>query len=295
MLRRCLLALLLCAAACQQSPLEDGPLPTLASLPTLTVTQTASATPIAPPTATSTFTTTPTVSPTETLTVTPSTTITDTPTSTATATPTLTPHQGALFALAQVAARATVLPPTFQAVQPAIGTTPGQAIVQPPTAAPVAPLACTIIPEGGFGSLFNSNPTLSSQLGCPTAGAVTVNSALQNFERGTMVWLEGPIYVLYADGRSQQFADTFQDGVDPQSGGETPPTGLFEPVRGFGKVWRTAPEVRSGLGWGTISEVGGTAVVQRFEQGWMVDMLQRSDILVLLDINAQWQSYIGNF
>jgi hypothetical protein len=290
MLRRWLLLLLICAA-CQQMPIEDAQLPTVASLPTLTETLTATASPLAPPTATTTFTSTATVASTETLTVTPSTTITDTPTSTATATPTLTPHQGALFALAQVAARATVLPPTYQPPIP----TEAQVVVQAPTAAPVAPLGCSVIPEGGFGSLFNNNPALSAQLGCPTGPAATISSALQNFERGSMVWLNGPIYVLYADGRSQQFADSFIAGVDPDSGGETPPAGLFEPVRGFGKIWRTAPEVRNGLGWGTISEVGGTAVTQRFERGWMIDLQQRSDILVLLDVNAQWQSFIGNF
>jgi len=268
MLRRFLfIALLGIVAACQQAPVQDAQLPTLASLPTLTATRTLMPSPVPPPTLT--------------------------PTLTATASPSLTPHQGALFALAQVAARATVLPPTFQPGVPAQAQ-----VVQPPavTAAPVVPPpSCAQVAAGGFGSLFNTNPALAAQIGCPTATATTLDSALQNFERGTMIWLNGPIYVLYADGRAQQYPDTFTAGVDPESGGETPRSGLFEPVRGFGKVWRSTAEVRSGLGWATILEEGGSAVVQRLERGWMIDMTQRTDILVLLDSNGTWQSYMGNF
>ena len=66
-------------------------------------------------------------------------------------------------------------------------------------------------------------------------------------------------------------------------------------MRGFGKVWRSAPEVHGGLGWGTTGEMGGSAVAQRFEHGWMIDMQQRSDILVLLESNGIWQSYVGNY
>ena len=54
------------------------------------------------------------------------------------------------------------------------------------------------------------------------------------------------------------------------SGGETPPAGLVEPVRGFGKVWRENPAVRQALGWATAPENGEQAQVVRFERGVMV-------------------------
>jgi hypothetical protein len=35
-----------------------------------------------------------------------------------------------------------------------------------------------------------------------------------------------------------------------------PPPGLYQPIRGFGKLWRTHPEVRDRLGWATAPEQG---------------------------------------
>ncbi len=297
---------ILCAclglSACQQSPgpEAEADLPTIAALPTLTFTPPPSATPIYSPTATLTATATASLTPTITLTVTPSITITDTPTPTFTATASITPLHDALFGLAELAARATVLP---QTMQPPVPTEPGSVNSAPadtsgvagPAVNPPALPACAQAPSGGFGTVYANAPDLAASLGCPVGGANTVNSALENFERGNMIWIDGPIYVLYIDGRLQQFTDTFVQGVDPDSGGETPPPGLYEPVRGFGKVWRSNPDVRSGLGWGTTQEMGGTAVTQRFDHGWMIDMQQRSDVLVLLDANALWQSYLGSY
>jgi hypothetical protein len=114
-----------------------------------------------------------------------------------------------------------------------------------------------------------------------------------------MLWLNGPIYALFSDGRYRRYDDTFVQGVDPESGGEVPPAGLVEPVRGFGKVWRSNGDARAGLGWGTTAETGGSAVMQRFERGWMIDLTQRSDILVLVEdpggLAGSWQSYPGDF
>jgi len=90
---------------------------------------------------------------------------------------------------------------------------------------------------------------------CPY-NTVVSNAAYEPFERGHMIWLGGnrTIYVLYADGRFEAYTDNFREG-DPESDPAIiPPTGLYQPIRGFGLVWRTNPNVRTGLGWATAPE-----------------------------------------
>lgn len=290
-----LLILITLLAACgTPTPEAVGDLPTVAELPTLTDTDVFTPTVTVTSSATATDTLTPTLTLTSTISVTPSATITDTPTRTPTVTPSPTPRESPLLALAQAAARATILP---QALQPA---TPLPAVgdVSVP-GAPQLPSNCPQLPAGGFGALFLGTPSLVTQLGCPSGTATNVSSAVQSFERGTMIWVNGPIYALYSDGRYEQHSDTFVAGVDPESGSENPPAGLIEPVRGFGKVWRTTPSVRNNLGWGTTAESGGTATFQRFDFGWMLNLSQRGDILVLAEDPAgsggTWTAYPGNF
>lgn len=282
-------------AACAGNPAPQVVLPTVAELPTLTPTESPvpSATPTDTLTPTSTFTPTATFTPT--LTVTPSVTITDTPSRTPTSTPTPTPRQGALFLLAQLADSVTVLPQELRPppAMPFLSDVEGS--LTPAIGLTSAPVICAVPPPGGFGTVFINNPAISGLIGCPQGTVTSVNSAEQAFERGTMIWLSGPIYVLYSDGRLQQFTDTFTAGIDPERGGETPPSGLIEPVRGFGKVWRSNPDVRGGLGWGVAPEAGGSAAMLRFERGWMIDLTQRGDILVLAESAGTWQSYTGSY
>ncbi len=274
-----LVTLVVMLAACgSNTPQDTAGLPTLAELPTQiptippTETQPVEATAEIVPIDTATETATPTV----TLTVTPSATITDTPTPTFTATPPATATEiptadnEGLVALALMALNATVLPQTApQTVPP---TLPGGVIPIPTTVT----TNCVYPPPGGFGTIFLSNPALVQQIGCPVgAPPVTASelSAVQGYERGQMVWLQGPptsIYALFSTGRFQRYDDTYDANTDPVSGGETPPSGLKEPVRGFGKVWRTYPEVRTGLGWAVDDESGAQATVQVFERGQMI-------------------------
>ncbi len=100
---------------------------------------------------------------------------------------------------------------------------------------------CSVQPMGGFASIYESNPSVATQLGCPTGSAITGDSAYQPFERGLMIWVstQGAIYAFYNTSTYQSTADTWQDGVDPSSTGAQPPSpSLQEPIRGFGKVWR---------------------------------------------------------
>ena len=50
----------------------------------------------------------------------------------------------------------------------------------------------------------------------------------------------------------------------------TPPAGLLQPDRGFGKLWREVPEVRDMLGWAVTPEFGYTSAYE-YHAGGSVD------------------------
>jgi hypothetical protein len=112
---------------------------------------------------------------------------------------------------------------------------------------------------------------------CPAEEAAESYAAAQYFERGLMIWIEDEdfFYVFYEGedeyGR-QSFDSTPAQSVKPGASeenrvGEEPPPGLYEPVSGFGLVWRGEvegihPKVRERLGWATAAEFGYTLATQ---------------------------------
>ena len=275
--------------------------------PTFTPTDTFTPEPI------STGTQSPTAIPT--ISVTPSATITVTSSPTATPLPPVDPANRPLLALLLTeAANATVLPtdfvvPPYQGIDVTFavqqgndvptGIPPLEAITLTP-GTPGVPVTtpgtttCPYLPAGGFSTVFMNNSTVATQLSCPTGTAQDVPAAWQNFQQGMMVWLNGEMLVLYNTGQFQTYPDTFAEGVDPQTSSETPPQGLFAPIRGFLKVWSNNPPVRSGLGWALNPEQGVTAKVQLFANGRMIWLPGRGDILVLF-ANGTWQAFTGAF
>jgi hypothetical protein len=143
---------------------------------------------------------------------------------------------------------------------------------------------CQGAPDPRMAAILEGAPDLQANLGClrspqpgMSADALSLSGAYEMFERGVMLWVNGRawgaqslIYVLQNDQTYRIVSDTFTEGVDPESGGESPPGGLFEPRRGFGKVWRTAPELRDALGWATAPEQADTFMIQFFESGEII-------------------------
>jgi hypothetical protein len=90
-------------------------------------------------------------------------------------------------------------------------------------------------------------------------------AAAQNFEHGTMIWLPKPdtLFALY-DGSEQTFEMlsapyTFKPGAAQSNRVGGAPKDLFEPINGFGQLWRgefvgPSPSVRQRLGWATAPE-----------------------------------------
>lgn len=254
-------------------------------------------------------------------TFTPSLTITNTITPTPSSTFTPTVELDGLGMLAQLMERATILPPeqlynpqTLTAVALAAETFIAAGFASSPTpvlgtpavgiselgtigAPTAAPSACLVPPPGSIGTV---EPNYAQFVGCPQGVFFTTTTAVQSYERGAMIYVQGiGIYVLTFDGRFRRFDDTWVSGVDPETGGETPPLGLLEPKRGFGKIWRNNPDVRAALGWAVTDEQGATSGVQPFERGRAVYLPQRGETILFTDdpgsISGMWRALPASF
>jgi hypothetical protein len=103
---------------------------------------------------------------------------------------------------------------------------------------------------------------------CPADPALVSPGAEQRFEKGIMLWVgaEARIYVLFDDGQQRGWTahtDEWEEGkptFDPEL---EAPSGLQQPVRGFGLVWREETGVRDRLGWAVEEERGYETAVQR--------------------------------
>jgi len=110
-------------------------------------------------------------------------------------------------------------------------------------------------------------PTATSD-GLATPTITQIQVAEQVFEHGRMFWLQPTdqvwVMVITAEGKGtwQVYTNTFKEG-DPESDPDlVPPTGLEQPKRGFGKLWRDNPDIREALGWAVTPEFG---YVTRYE------------------------------
>lgn len=108
-------------------------------------------------------------------------------------------------------------------------------------------------------------------LRCPADEPDESYAAAQYFERGLMLWVEdSDLFYVFYEGEDEYGRQSFDSvpaqNVKPGASeenrvGEDPPPGLYEPVSGFGLVWRgevegVHPKVRERLGWATAPEFG---------------------------------------
>ena len=115
---------------------------------------------------------------------------------------------------------------------------------------------------------------------CPGTEAIYPTAAEQPFEHGRMIWLERiegyfgtgraleqVIWVLYEDGQLEKYDDTWAPDELESDPALVPPAGLYQPVRGFGKLWRDNESVRERLGWALAPEQG-------FESAWQKPIVE---------------------
>ncbi len=115
---------------------------------------------------------------------------------------------------------------------------------------------------------------------CPAAEASIGTAVAQAFERGQMIWIgaQKKIYVLFADNAKpgwSVYTDDYIDGSPVRDDSISPPTGLDQPIRGFGLVWRMKPNVRERLGWARGAETA-------FEGAYQADSAATPDTMYYL-------------
>lgn len=113
----------------------------------------------------------------------------------------------------------------------------------------------------------------------PTPTFRQIYVAEQPFENGRMFWLEpiDQIWVLIQNENDKQtgvwlvFPDDFEEGdieFDPKL---VAPEGLFQPERGFGKLWRENTNIHDGLGWAKQAEIGFVTNYEYYPAGSIVN------------------------
>lgn len=133
---------------------------------------------------------------------------------------------------------------------------------------------------------------------CPLNVPNATNGVYQTFQNGLMVWVmsQDAIYVLYSDTgfpRWQVFRDAFEEGM-PETAPEydTPPSGVYQPRRGFGMLWRTNPVVRDRIGWATMrDELPYSVQVQTANDGSIFVSTPSQGVLGLLPNGTGWSLF----
>ena len=96
----------------------------------------------------------------------------------------------------------------------------------------------------------------------PTVALSQIQVAEQVFEHGRMFWIQprSQIWVMIDDGSGSGswtiYEDTFLDGEPESDPNLTVPDGKYQPMRGFGKLWRENQSIHDALGWGVTPEFG---------------------------------------
>lgn len=127
------------------------------------------------------------------------------------------------------------------------------------TAMPTTPSATPSAEPTSTSSTPSPTPTPDPR---PTPVIGQIYVADQIFERGRMFWLQPAkqIWVLSNDSSGRAvwsvYPDSFVEGMVESDPSLTPPAGLVQPTRGFGKLWRENSNVRAALGWAKQPEIG---------------------------------------
>lgn len=102
---------------------------------------------------------------------------------------------------------------------------------------------------------------------CPAVPPQVSIEAEQTFEHGRMIWVDAQdrIYVVFEDGGSPawaQYPDNYAEGDPERDDALVAPSGMQQPIRGFGLVWRSNQRVQDRLGWAVSPEVSFEGMLQ---------------------------------
>ena len=134
---------------------------------------------------------------------------------------------------------------------------------------------------------------------CPAAATLRTTGVYQRFERGFMIWLRQPdgattVLAFLDGGELRRATDLWAEGMPESDPSIIPPAGLFQPVRGFGKVWREDADLRARLGWAVAPEQSYDLVYQAEARTSLpsVSYVTRPDAAVLQMMDFTWTVFM---
>lgn len=165
------------------------------------------------------------------------------------------------------------------------------------TQTPQTPLtACAAAPPMPFTPIWQNIAQAQSLLRCPSGNPTEVHGVWQSFENGAMFWRESDhsIFVIselsirqgQPTDRWWRIDDTWASGEPESDPALSPPGGMRQPVRGFGKVWRNNAFVREAVGWATSEEILYNSTWQQFDGGWMMTAPNGAPIYAMVPSDA---------
>lgn len=189
----------------------------------------------------------------------------------------------------------TITPPPSNT--PTVTVTSTQTIPILPTSLiiPITGVAVQPLAEVCDSTWFFIQPRPQS---CPTNPPLADQAVFQQFENGYMIWVRRPdaIYVMYNDGivpRWEVYRDYFNEGMNQDFIG-SPPANRWEPVRGFGLLWRNNSAVRSRIGWATQQyETPYSVQLQLSKDGAIFVNEPSGNIFGLTADKTNWALYTG--
>jgi hypothetical protein len=145
---------------------------------------------------------------------------------------------------------------------------------------------------GMLGKFLTTQPSLQTTLGAPKGPERSLTAAVEDFDRGSLVWTSDQIiYSLYAGGTWEQHPDTFVDvtataaAAAPKPGAATAAAGLAgcgtQIIRGFGIVYHQNAAIAAKLNCATSAETAIEVDKQTFENGVMLRLAGTTTIDVL--------------
>jgi hypothetical protein len=151
-------------------------------------------------------------------------------------------------------------PPTMFVLVVTATSVSDPSIATPAATAPAAVTGTTTSTTPSTPSTPTTTPTLDP---FPTLTVNQIQVAEQRFEHGRMFWLR-PVDQTWimmngtseTSGKWAVYDDTFEEGQPEFDARLVPPTPLYQPERGFGKLWRENPEIKQALGWAIETEFG---------------------------------------
>lgn len=170
-----------------------------------------------------------------------------------------------------------------------------------PTPEPLKPVVCREVPIRGFGKVWADHIWVQHHLRCPSHAELATGAAVQQFQHGTMIWVEqdsvrgnDPVYVLFDDGTYQRFGNVRPP--DPAAVGSTPPG--FHPLGDkFSAIyWEgTGARVKERLGHATTPQMDSPGAFQQFYNGRMFWLGTIDRIFVVHDYPPGWAGFEDTF